>query len=128
MTLSAADFPQDIASCHVLIGQLLEERQQQEQVIQQQAARIAGQAASLHENEQGLSEQAETIPEYQATVERLMADLALLKRSLFGSRRERYVDDPRQRVLFDDTRSLAERPGSSLETKRQVKPRRSCSR
>jgi len=35
------------------------------------------------------------------TVERLRTDNSLLKRALFGSRRERFVEDPDQRHLFD---------------------------
>jgi transposase len=43
------------------------------------------------------------IEQQQATIERMTADIALLKRALFGSRRERFVDDPRQEYLFDTT-------------------------
>ena len=48
-------------------------------------------------------QQAETIDEQQATIDRLSADIALLKRALFGSRRERFQDDPNQQYLFDST-------------------------
>jgi hypothetical protein len=43
------------------------------------------------------------IEEQQATIDRLSADMALLKRALFGRRRERFIDDPRQTYLFDST-------------------------
>jgi transposase len=43
------------------------------------------------------------IEEQQATIDRLSADMALLKRALFGRRRERFLDDPRQTYLFDST-------------------------
>ena len=48
------------------------------------------------------------IDEQQATIDRLSADMALLKRALFGRRRERFVDDPRQTYLFDSTQPNAE--------------------
>jgi transposase len=70
---SRSELPQDIESCHALIVRLEEERRQQ----------------------------AETIREQQETIDRLTADLALLKRAMFGSRRERFVDDPRQGYLFE---------------------------
>ena len=43
------------------------------------------------------------IDQQQATIDRMAADMVLLKRALFGSRRERFVDDPRQEYLFDTT-------------------------
>ena len=67
------DLPQDIEACHALIDRLEEERRQQAQTITQQ----------------------------QATIERPTVDVALLKRALFGSRRERFLDDPRQKYLFE---------------------------
>ncbi|MBN2255832.1 MAG: hypothetical protein JW736_08995, partial [Deltaproteobacteria bacterium] len=53
--------------------------------------------------ENQLAEQDQTIEEQQTTIDRLHADLKLLKRTVFGSRRERYVDDPQQGFLFDTT-------------------------
>ena len=43
-----------------------------------------------------LAEYRETVARYEETIEQLTADNKLLKRCLFGSRRERYTDDPRQ--------------------------------
>ena len=80
MDSSRSELPQDLAGCHALIERLEEERRQQAQRIAEQEA---------------------TIAEQQATIDRLMADTALLKRALFGSRRERFVDDPCQTYLFD---------------------------
>lgn len=40
--------------------------------------------------------QAETIVLQQAMIDRLMADVAVLKQALFGSRREGFVDNARQ--------------------------------
>lgn len=44
-----------------------------------------------------------TIADQQQTIDNLAADNALLKRSLFGCRRERYTDNPAQGLLFDAT-------------------------
>lgn len=48
-----------------------------------------------------IEQQAATIEQQQETIGRLSADMALLKRALFGSRRERFVDHPGQAYLFD---------------------------
>jgi transposase len=68
----SSDLPQSLADCHVLIAHL------QAQVAEYQ----------------------ETVAAHEQTIEHLLADNKLLKRSLFGSRRERY-DDPAQALLFD---------------------------
>ena len=103
MPSSSSDLPQDIAACHALLGELLEEHEQHEALREQQTATIAADREALAEKDRKLAEQQQTIVEQQTTIERLVADLALLKRALFGSRRERYLDDPRQGVLFDAT-------------------------
>ena len=64
--------PKTLAECHALLGQ-------QQATIQQQQA---------------------TIDEQQGLLRALQKDVALLKRSLFGNRRERY-ENPDQRLLFD---------------------------
>jgi transposase len=46
------------------------------------------------------AQQQATIDEQQTAISSLKRDLALIKRSLFGQRRERF-DDPRQGLLFD---------------------------
>ena len=88
MNSSRCELPQDIAACHALIERLEEERRQQ----------------------------AETITLQQATIDRLMADMALLKRALFGSRRERFVDDPGQKYLFDSLEPNAGHAAVEAET------------
>jgi len=80
MNSSRCELPQDIAACHALIERQEEERRRQAHTVDEQQATIALQ---------------------QTTIDRLMADMALLKRALFGSRRERFLDDPRQGYLFD---------------------------
>ncbi len=131
MTSSSSDLPQDIAACHALLGELLEEHEQHEALREQQAATIAVQSEALAEKDRKLAEQQQTIVEQQMTIDRLVADLALLKRSLFGSRRERYLDDPRQGVLFDATqleesnKPAAQDDGQEPEPNAKPRPRRS---
>jgi transposase len=66
------------------------------------------------------------IEEQQATIDRLSADLALLKRALFGSRRERFRgDDPNQQYLFDSKVVPAEEASAAVKTDgEEAKPRR----
>jgi hypothetical protein len=66
------------------------------------------------------------IEEQQATIDRLSADVALLKRALFGSRRERFRgDDPRQQFLFESTVVPAEEASPAAKTdSEEAKPRR----
>jgi transposase len=91
------DLPQDLDACHVLIGELLEQREREQEVQRQQAEKIA--------------EQDQTIAEQQATIDRLTADIALLKRAMFSSRRERFIDDPRQGFLFNPAElNIAKQP------------------
>jgi transposase len=107
-----SELPNDIAGCHALIKQLRAKlgvaSEQIEELkslaLQDTAARIAHLEALLAENE-------ETITDQQQTIKNLAADNALLKRSLFGPRRERFTDDPAQALLFDaETLEAASRP------------------
>jgi len=99
MDFMPPDLPQDLKACHVLIGELFEERERQDEVERHQAEKIA--------------EQDQTIAEQQTTIERMTTDIALLKRALFGSRRERFVNDPRQGFLFDsDELDIAKQPNT----------------
>ena len=64
------------------------------------------------------------IDEQQATIDRLSADMALLKRALFGSRRERFrSDDPDQQHLFELQELESNEPVPEPEEK-EDKPRR----
>jgi transposase len=113
MDLTHDDLPQDLASCHSLTGELRRQLEQEQQVQLQQAETIAQQEA--------------TIAEQQATIDRMAADLALLKRYVFGSRRERYVDDPQQKYLFDSTELSGTEDTTPPEEQEKVpaeKPRR----
>jgi len=65
--------------------------------------------------------------EQQEAIYRLMAEVALLKRARFGSRRERFVDHPQQGYLFDSTELNAETAASAPqpdEPEPPTKPRR----
>ena len=83
---SSSELPNDLASCHALI-------EQQRADLQTAERRVSHLEAQLAEHKQ-------TIADQQQTITNLAADNKLLKRSLFGSRRERY-EDPMQGVLFN---------------------------
>ena len=55
-----------------------------------------------------------TIDEQQEAIDSLKRDLALMKRTLFGQRRERY-DDPRQGLLFDSAEIGGPEPNADAE-------------
>ncbi len=94
MASSRPELPQAIEACHALIGRLEEEQRQQ----------------------------AQTIDEQQATIDRLSADMALLKRALFGSRRERFRDDPDQQYLFESEEVKAEETSPAPNTEEEKAP------
>ncbi len=48
-----------------------------------------------------LEESSQTVAAQQQTIEKLSHELALLKRHIFGHRRERFAEDPRQQHLFE---------------------------
>jgi transposase len=109
MTLSSSQLPQDLDACHALI------RQQQEQLQQQAAIQ---------------QQQAQTIEEQQETIDRLTAEMALLRRSLFGPRRERYIDDPQQQYLFESVELETDTGSPAIEEVDQetAAPRRRTSK
>ena len=96
------ELPDDVKSCHALIEQLQSElRAAKEQISQLQlAASETPDQTHVAHLEHLLAEYQETIAEQQQTIGTLTADNKLLKRALFGSRRERYVN-PAQKFLFD---------------------------
>ncbi len=73
--------------------------------LQLKAAQTRDAATEIGHLEEVIARQQETITEQEQTIENLAADNALLKRSLFGSRRERFTGDPdpAQTLLFDAT-------------------------
>jgi len=58
-----------------------------------------------------LAESSQTVAQQQQLLEKLAHELALFKRCLFGSRRERLGDDPRQQKLFE----VSDAPGSETD-------------
>jgi transposase len=104
MTSPSPALPDDIKSCQALIEQLraeLHEATQQIAQLQSKIAEAGDAAAQIAHYEELLARQQATIAEQEQTIENLVADNALLKRAMFGSRRERFVDDPTQKLLFD---------------------------
>ena len=102
--------PQTIAEYQSLVKQLLDINAEQEQKIAQQQLII--------------DQQRQIIAEQQETIEQLTADVKLLKRQLFGNRRERFVDEtPGQQYLFDisivpeeDEQADADEPSEPADT------------
>lgn len=124
MTSPRPELPDDIHSCHALIAQLRAELQtvREENAQLQSAAAAAGDAAAhLAHLETLLAQHQETIAEQQQTIENLAADNALLKRCLFGSRRERFTD-PAQAFLFDAT--TLDTPPSNEENEEDEPPKK----
>lgn len=120
MTPFPAELPPDIAACQAMIRDLLAERSASQVLQRQQAATITAHEEALAKRDQKLAEGEQTILEQQATIDRLLADLALLKRSLFGSRRERYIEDPRQSLLFDATQLPEDKEVSTSKCQEQA--------
>ena len=83
-------------------------------------------AARIAHLEALLAEYRETIAAQEQTIENLAADNSLLKRSLFGSRRERYTDDPAQTLLFNASTPASSGPDE--ENKQPPKRKRRTSK
>ena len=110
MTSPASELPDDLQSCRALIERL---RTQLHEAEQQNA-----------HYEELLARQQATIVEQEQTIENLAADNVLLKRAMFGSRRERFVDDPTQKLLFASTPLDAAQPDAEPEQSPEVKKKR----
>ena len=108
MTSSHPELPNDLAGCHALIEQLREENERLTEEAAQQQKETQKAESRVSHLEALVAEYKETIAAQDETIENLAADNKLLRRSLFGSRRERY-DDPAQGLLFDGT-PLEEEP------------------
>lgn len=87
MTSPGAELPDDIQSCQALIEPL--------------RTKLHAATERMAQLEELLARHEETIADQERTIENLAADNRLLKRALFGSRRERFADDPAQRLLFE---------------------------
>ena len=127
MTSLRSELPDDLKSCHALIAQL----QAELRAATEQLAKLQGKADEAQDAteqvahlEALLAKYQETIADQQQTIENLAADNALLKRSLFGCRRERFTDDPAQTLLFDPTSDSSD-PDDEDEQPKQKKKRTS---
>jgi chromosome segregation ATPase len=98
---SLPELPHDLADCHLLIRQLQGESQRAAEQAAAWESKARDAEARVDHLQSLVAEYQETVARHEETVERLAADNKLLKRCLFGSRRERYTDDPRQTLLFD---------------------------
>lgn len=130
MTSLRSELPDDLKSCHALIAQL----QADLRAATEQLAKLQGKVDEAQDAteqvahlEALLAKYQETIADQEQTIENLAADNALLKRSLFGCRRERFTDDPAQTLLFDPTSDSPE-PDDEDEQPKQKKKRTSKGR
>jgi hypothetical protein len=124
MTSPRSELPDDLKSCHALLEQLQAElRAATERTAKLQTAADETQDDSEHvaHLEALLAKYQETIADQQQTIENLAADNALLKRSLFGCRRERFTDDPAQTLLFDPTSDSPEPDDEDEQPKKKEK-------
>lgn len=104
MTLPRPELPDDLQSCQALTERLWTElHAAMEQIarLESAAAEARDTAAQIAHLEELLARHQATIAEQEQTIEQLASDNALLKRAMFGSRRERFADDPAQKLLFD---------------------------
>jgi transposase len=122
MTSLRSELPDDLKSCHALIVQLQAElRAANEQLAKLQAKADEGATEQVSHLEALLAKYQETIADQEQTIENLAADNALLKRSLFGCRRERFTDDPAQTLLFDPTSDSPEPDDEDEQPKKKKK-------
>lgn len=105
-----------------MIGQLRAELQTATTQIEAMQSAATDAAAHNAHLETLLAQYQETIADQQQTIDNLSADNALLKRSLFGSRRERYTDNPAQGFLFDTT--PADPPELNAESEKNQKEKK----
>ena len=133
MTSPGSELPNDIISCHALIEQLHAELQvASRQIDEMKSIGLQDAASRIAHLEALLAEHEETIADQQQTIKNLTEDNTLLKRSLFGPRRERFIDDPNQVLLFDaETLEAASKPpnerqdeSESLEPEEKEKKKR----
>ena len=103
MSSSPLNLPSNVADCHVMIRDL--QAKLQAALCGEEVNVVSTDAADEIERlQQQVATQQGTITEQAETIERLQEDCELMKRSLFGSRRERFMDDdPAQLLLFDAT-------------------------
>lgn len=103
MISPSSPLPNDLATCHALIQQLREELHQAQTDVVRWRLQAEQSAARVTHLEALQTVQQETIADQQQTLAQLAAENKLLKRTIFGSRRERYLEDSGQGFLFDVT-------------------------
>lgn len=111
-----------IARCHEVIEQLHVELQLATEQLVPLQSEARDSAARIAHLEALLAEHKETIAAHEQTIENLAADNVLLKRCLFGSRRERYTDDPAQTLLFDAESLKPETPEEEGDEEESAEP------
>lgn len=127
MTLPRPELPDDLQSCQALIQRLRTElHAATQQLAQLQAAAAAARdtAAHIAQLEELLAQYQATIAEQAQTIEHLASDNGLLKRALFGSRRERFADDLAQTLLFDSLPLESTPPDEAKEQPAEEKKKR----
>jgi hypothetical protein len=125
MTSLPFQLPDDIQGCHALIEQLrveLHAAPQRIATLQSEADESRNDAAHIGRLENLVAQYQETIADQEQTIQDLAADNALLKRSLFGSRRERFVHDPSQQLLFGP--AALDSPEPEKENKQPPEPKK----
>lgn len=70
-------------------------------LVQQHQAQLAESNAKLAERDAVIAVQQEQLDAQREVLESLANEVKLLKRALFGKRRERFIPDPSQRTLFE---------------------------
>ncbi len=109
MSTKRPQIPDNLAECQAL---LLEQLEHNEHLAEQ-----------LEQLDSTTHELSGTIDEQSARIEKLEQELALFRRHMFGARRERFVDDPRQQKLFEVKDEDAETETSGEEEPQdEVKP------
>ena len=122
MTASGSELPSDLSGCHTLIEDLQQRVEELQQQRQQDAERLAQLQAINDEQRATIGRQQETIDELTQAIENLQGDIKLLRRALYGSRRERYTDDPNQTFLFRT--SADDETGKASKGKKDSPPKR----
>ena len=131
--------PDDPGECQRLLDDLLrrndelrqqaESAQQQAEDAQQQAKRVQQQAEDaqrrIDELERVLDQTAAEYDQLKEQHAELAETLALLRRYIFGQRRERFTDDPGQGHLFDIPEIIAEPEPAAPTAPAEAAPQRS---
>jgi transposase len=96
--------------------------------VAQKDALLAQKDAIIVERQALISVQQEQITALEASLERAGEQLTLLKKALFAPRRERYLADPDQQLLFEslplETKAAESTPPTPSEEPPPAKPRR----